>query len=178
VLELGSFEGGHSLALAANESVERVVSIEGRSENIEKSRFVQRIPGDRKVEFIQADLEHMDLRRLGRFDAVLCLGVLYHLSSPWRLIKQVAAVSDTVFIWTHFVFDKDSELLTSDTRGRYYVESSGDDLSGGLGELSCRLTLGSLMHCLDDSGLRLVESCEIDMTHPSGPGLLLGARRT
>ena len=178
VLELGSFEGGHSLALAAHPSVERVVSIEGRKENIEKASFVQRITGDRKVEFIQGHLEHMDLRRLGKVDAVLCLGVLYHLSNPWRLIKQLAAVSDTLFLWTHFVLDKDSELLTSDMRGRYYVESADGDLSGGLGELSCRLTLGSLMQCLQGSGLRLVESCEIDMTHPSGPGILLGARRS
>jgi hypothetical protein len=177
VLELGSFEGGHSVALAAHPSITRVVSIEGRKQNIEKARFIQRITGDHKVEFIHADLEQDDLKRLGRFDAVLCLGVLYHLASPWKLINKIAAVSDRVFIWTHFALDKESELLTSDVSGSYRVESGVGDLSGGLGTLSCRLTLGSLMACLDGSGLRLVEACEIDMTHPSGPGVLFGARR-
>jgi hypothetical protein len=78
----------------------------------------------------------------------------------------------SVFIWTHFALDDQSELITSEIRGSYQVECGAGDLSGGLGTLSCRLTLGSLMHCLGRSGLQVIEACEIDMTHPSGPGVL------
>src|SRR6187549_161567 len=72
VIELGSLEGGHSFALARNPSVKRVVAIEGREKNIEKAKLVQKILGDKKVEFTQGDLEKLDFAQFGTFDAVFC----------------------------------------------------------------------------------------------------------
>ena len=54
------------------------------------------------VELLCVDLETFDLRVLGRFDAVLCSGVLYHLTKPWRLFAALAALTDRLFVWTHY----------------------------------------------------------------------------
>src|SRR5688572_29514207 len=70
VLELGSLEGGHSFALARRSSIEKVVAIEARRKSIENAKFVQKLLDDKKVEFIEADLEKTDLARFGEFDAV------------------------------------------------------------------------------------------------------------
>jgi len=102
VLELGSLEGGHSLAIAAWPDVETVVAVEGRRANLEKARFVQDVMGRRNVTFTQANLETADLAALGRFDVVLCMGLLYHLPAPWTLLERIGRASDGLFLWTHY----------------------------------------------------------------------------
>ena len=46
-----------------------------------------------KVEPVVGDFMTMDLKRLGRFDVVLFLGVLYHLEEPLRAMRRVASVT-------------------------------------------------------------------------------------
>src|SRR5262245_58343534 len=101
VLELGSLDGAHTFALAAMPGVESVTGIEGRAANLKKARFVQRKLGVRNVTFVHANLEEFDLESLGRFDAVFCSGLLYHLPRPWELLYRVAAVSEGMLLATH-----------------------------------------------------------------------------
>src|SRR5687767_12100017 len=77
VVELGSLEGGHSFALAQNPAVKRVLAIEGRAANIAKAKLVQAVLEDKKVDFLEADLEKLDFGQFGKFDAVFCSGLLY-----------------------------------------------------------------------------------------------------
>ncbi len=92
IIELGSLEGGHSFALASHQGVRRVLSIEGREANVEKARFVQGLLGIKNVEFVLGNLETMDLSVYGRFDAIFCVGLLYHLPEPWNLVRQFSNI--------------------------------------------------------------------------------------
>ena len=65
ILELGSLEGGHTFALGALAGVDEVVAIEGRTENVERARVVQRALGVDNVKFVVGNLETMDLAPLG-----------------------------------------------------------------------------------------------------------------
>ena len=96
ILELGSLEGAHSISLARR--ADRVVAVEGRSENIARARFVQELFGVENVEVVEADLETTPLTDFGRFDAIFCVGLLYHLPRPWLLLDQFAAVAPNVFL--------------------------------------------------------------------------------
>ena len=89
ILELGSCQGGGTFQLAKRRDVEEIVAIEGRDYNIEKARFVQRLLERDNVSFIEANLETFDLKSLGRFDAVYCVGLLYHLPKPWELLARL-----------------------------------------------------------------------------------------
>ena len=82
ILELGSLEGAQSFILAQQPGVKRVVALEGREANLRKARFVQEVFEIRNVEFLQANLEQSDLSAFGKFDAVFCCGLLYHLPEP------------------------------------------------------------------------------------------------
>src|SRR5438309_9844020 len=84
ILELGSCQGGGTFQLARHAGVREVVAIEGRAFNIEKATFVQQALGIKNVVFLQDDLESYDFTPLGRFDAVYCVGLLYHLPRPWE----------------------------------------------------------------------------------------------
>jgi len=98
ILELGSLEGAQTFRLATHPEVERVVALEGRESNLRKARFVQGQLGIKNVEFAQANLEEADLTRFGKFDAVFCCGLLYHLPKPWELVQRLVSIAPLLFI--------------------------------------------------------------------------------
>jgi FkbM family methyltransferase len=61
---------------------------DGREENIKEAR--RRFP---EMSFQRADIENPDVAKLGRFDLVLCFGLLYHLENPMLAIRHLRALS-------------------------------------------------------------------------------------
>jgi hypothetical protein len=51
-----------------------------------------------RYEFVTADLYELDWSTLGRFDLVLCLGLLYHVNRPMELLERIAAVNDDLLV--------------------------------------------------------------------------------
>lgn len=90
VLDLGSLEGGYAVELARRGA--EVVAVEGRRDNLEKILFAKDVLGLTRFEVIHDDVRNLGNRRLGGFDVILCLGLLYHLDFPGvvSLIKQIA----------------------------------------------------------------------------------------
>jgi len=175
VVELGSLEGGHSFALAQNPSVTRVLAIEGRADNIEKAEFVKNILNDEKVEFIQADLEKADFQSFGKFDAVFCCGLLYHLPKPWELIPKLAKISPNIFIWTQISEEAKAKKMREGWRGKFYREGGFLDPLSGLSKKSFWLSLGSLINLLTISGYKEIKIIENDLRHAKGPAVTLAA---
>lgn len=172
VLELGSLEGAHSFSLARRGLT--VVAVEGRRDNVEKALFVQRLLGLDEVTFVCADLDEISLADLGSFDAVFCVGLLYHLRRPWRLIDELAGVAPGVLLQTHFACEA---TATSDgVPGAWYGEFGGRDPLSGLSASSFWMTLPAIEERLGSSGFR-IESLEQMVDHPNGPLVTLVARR-
>jgi hypothetical protein len=172
VLELGSLEGAHSFSLARR--VEQVTAIEGRAANLEKAHLVQRLLGVDNVSFVEADLETAELARLGRFDALFCVGLLYHLRRPWLLLDRFPAWSDRVFLQTHFAAA--AEETADGLPGRTYAEYGSRDPLSGLSQTSFWLTLPALTGRLEQNGYA-VRELDRDLKHPSGPIVTLAAER-
>jgi SAM-dependent methyltransferase len=178
ILELGSLEGGHSFALAAQPHVQRVVAVEGRSANLRRARFVQSLLGQTKVEFILANLEKVDLARLGAFDVVFCSGLLYHLPEPWKLLAQLQPMSRGIFLWTHYVEEARANVQRHAYRGRLYREWFFlFEVLSGLSPLSFWPTRGDLWRMLADCGFGEVILIEDDPSHEHGPAITLAARQ-
>jgi hypothetical protein len=53
---------------------------------------------DSKVESVVADYMSLEPKKLGVFDVVLYMGVLYHMPDPFAAMKQVAALTGEVAI--------------------------------------------------------------------------------
>ena len=172
VLELGSLEGAHSFSLARR--VEHVTALEGRRANIEKARLVQRLVGIDNVTFVEADVERFELGGLGRFDALFCVGLLYHLAEPWALVDRFATASDRVFLQTHYAAN--AEESREGLPGRSYPEYGKRDPLSGLSPSSFWLTLPALTGRLEQNGYA-VRELERNDDHPHGPIVTLVARR-
>jgi tRNA (mo5U34)-methyltransferase len=66
----------------------QVQGFDGRLENVIEAR--RRFP---KIAFAQRDLEDAGIAGLGKFDLVLCFGLLYHVENPMLAIRHLRALS-------------------------------------------------------------------------------------
>lgn len=175
IVELGSLEGGHSFALANSETVEKVLAIESREVNIERAKFVKKVLDDKKVDFFQGDLEKLDFGQFGKFDAVFCSGLLYHLPKPWELIPKLAKISPNIFIWTQVSEEAKAKKMREGWRGKFYREGGIFDPLSGMSKKSFWFSLGSLINILTENGYRQVKIIESNLKHPNGPAVTLAA---
>jgi hypothetical protein len=101
-LDLACLEGGFSFELAMQGA--QVVGLEGRKENVDKCEAVKSQIGLSNCSFLQDDVRNLSKHTHGRFDVVLCLGILYHLtaSDGTELLKRMYEVCQrAIVIDTH-----------------------------------------------------------------------------
>ena len=102
VLDLGSLEGGLSFELA-REGWD-VTGIEGRESNYEKADLIRRYFGLDNLRFEMRDVKTLNAASDGRFDAVVCCGLLYHLDEPFaflRTLREITSEDGLLFVDTH-----------------------------------------------------------------------------
>jgi SAM-dependent methyltransferase len=174
ILELGSLEGGHTFALARHSEVERVLGIEARKSNIERARFMQNLLPVDNVKFVQADVEKRKLNEFGKFDAIFCSGLLYHLPEPWKLIAEMAHIAPRLFIWTHYA-DESAQEIRQNFRGREFVEGGIDEPLSGMSPTSFWLTLESLKSALTSAGFASIQIVRDEPSHSNGPAVTIAA---
>jgi len=175
ILELGSLEGAQSFILARHPGVKRVVALEGREANLRKARLVQGLLEISNVEFIQANLEQADLTSFGKFDAVFCCGLLYHLPEPWTLLEQLPNVAPRLFIWTQYAADDEAREVANGLRGKIHIEGGADEPLSGMSSTATWLTLDSLRDVLAANGYKRIEVIHNDPAHANGPAVTIGA---
>lgn len=175
ILELGSLEGAHTIQLAAEHRVEQVVAIEGREANIRKAELIKRLLRVRNAEFVEANLETTDLSSFGKFDAVFCSGLLYHLPEPWKLIEQLPRVAPKLFIWTHYADDLLADVIQHDLRGQVHQEGGAEEPLSGMSPTAFWPTLGSLTKLLTMSGYKTVQVIRNDLSHKNAPAVTIAA---
>ena len=83
VLDLACNHGAFSLDLLARGAAE-ARGVDLRPENIEKAQLLQRHLGIDNAGFVQGDIY---AEAGGRYDIVLCLGLMYHVTRPWELVE-------------------------------------------------------------------------------------------
>ncbi|MEY2548264.1 MAG: hypothetical protein QOD64_846 [Verrucomicrobiota bacterium] len=176
ILELGSLEGAHTFLLAQHPGVKRVLALEGREANLRKARFLQGLLRVPNVEFAQANLEEADLAAFGKFEAVFCCGLLYHLPEPWKLLAQLPEVAPLLFIWTQYAADNEARDIGNGLRGKTHIEGGANEPLSGMSPTATWLTLDSLCDLLRASGYKAVELIHDDPAHANGPAVTIGAR--
>ena len=70
-----------------------VLALDGRQENVKEAR--RRSPD---LEFRVVDAEDTGIQALGKFDLVLCLGLLYHLENPFVAVRNLFAMTGKVAV--------------------------------------------------------------------------------
>lgn len=135
ILDLGCMEGAFSIEFARRGA--NVVGIDGRAANVAHARFAASILNlESRCRFLVEDVRNL---HQGRFDIVLCAGLLYHLTAAdaVALVRRIGlATLNLTLINTHVapaIISKESarfnlsgieevEVEGKPCRGRWYQE--------------------------------------------------------
>jgi Methyltransferase domain len=120
-----------------------VCGFDGRGENVAEAR--RRFP---HVPFEQGDIEERAILQLGRFDLVLCFGLLYHLENPLLAIRNLRGLTEKCLLLESMCLpeEKPSMLLREEPRQ--------EDQS--LTNVACYPSEGSLVKMLYRAGFGMV----------------------
>jgi SAM-dependent methyltransferase len=110
----------------------QVTAADARSENIAEAR-----KRHRDVDFRVADAEDPSLGSLGKFDLVVCFGLLYHLENPLRAIRNLRALTGKLLLLESMSVPDDQPFLL------LLDEPKGEDQS--LRSVSCYPSEGALI---------------------------------
>jgi 2-polyprenyl-3-methyl-5-hydroxy-6-metoxy-1,4-benzoquinol methylase len=110
VLDLACLEGLYAIEFARHGA--RALGVEIRETNLAKARVVKDLLGIDNLDLAQDDVRNLSLEKYGSFDAVLCLGILYHLDAP------------DVFDFVHRMSEVTSRCLVIDTHVSTTSEAS------------------------------------------------------
>jgi SAM-dependent methyltransferase len=102
VVDLGCLEGGYAVEFARMGF--QVLGIEVRDANIEACNYVKSKTSLPNLVFVKDNV--FNITKYGRFDAVFCCGLLYHLDLPKQFLEKLSSVTKKLLILqTHFSTD-------------------------------------------------------------------------
>lgn len=169
VLDLGSLEGQFSLEFAYHGS--ETVGLEIREANVVKSNFCKENLKLTNVKFIQDDVRKITWQSHGKYDVIICSGLLYHLTgydSIELMPKLYEMANDIVIIDTHIALEPKDTWTTPSGKhynGKTIVEHTQDDteevkearvLASSGNDISFWFTRPSLVNLMLDSGFSSV----------------------
>jgi SAM-dependent methyltransferase len=179
VLDLGCLEGYFAVECALQGAT--VVAVEGKIKNVRKIEFVRSALGIEatKLRLVRDDVMNVTRAAYGSFDAVLALGLLYHLADPFRFLANLAEVCDGfVLIDTHIAFEDEtptlrdgwrpplSPLTELTFRGKSYFGRWYREFEPGTPQLAKDLSVAASL--TDDAAVWLVEDSLVALLHDVG----------
>jgi SAM-dependent methyltransferase len=110
IVDIGCLEGYFSIECALQGA--EVRGIDGKLLNVRKCEFVRSVLGVERATFALGDAMKVTRESSGRCDAVLALGLLYHLEDPYTFLANVAGLCDGfAVIDTHVALDDQPESI-------------------------------------------------------------------
>jgi hypothetical protein len=179
VLEVGCFEGVHTVALAG--LARRVTAVDGRIENVVKTIVRTALYGQHPTVFrydVESSWGNQDSLRA---DILHHVGVLYHLKDPVRHLLEIGQyIGQGVMLDTHYALPEEVQLsyAVNDRAYQYklFQERGRKDVFSGLHDHSKWLPLELIVELLRKTGFSQVEVAETRRER-YGPRVLLFARR-
>jgi len=180
VLEIGCCEGIHTVQLAG--VCREVVGLDVRPHNIACALTRLFVHGVTNARLLLHDAREID-HRIGRFDILFHVGVLYHLSDPVNHLRRVAGLADSLLLDTHYADDElpypraDMGAEGTTYRAKVYQEGEWADVFSGVEPTSRWVYREDLLRLLGDLGFASVEVLD-DRRERNGPRFTVLARRS
>lgn len=181
VLEIGCFEGVHTIALC--QRAERVSAVDARVDNVVKTIVRCSFHGCHPSVFtcdVEAPGASTDLAALG-VDLVHHVGVLYHLKDPIRHVRSLGLIAGRgLMLDTHVAppgSATDEMILDGETfRYMRYAEGGKAEVFSGMYDHAKWLPVGTLVRLLHEAGFSSVDVVE-ERAERNGPRVLILAGR-
>jgi len=103
-IDVGCGLGYFSQVMAVNGL--QVTAVDGRQENVDEAR--KRYP---EIPFFCFDVQDASVKSLGKFDFVLCFGLLYHLENPLMAIRHLQAMTARIMVAESVIYPGDEPIM-------------------------------------------------------------------
>jgi FkbM family methyltransferase len=120
-----------------------VCGFDARAENVEEAQ--RRFPG---IPFGVGNAEDRGVLHLGRFDLVLCFGLLYHLENPLLAIRNLRAITEKCLLL--------ESVCVPDERPTFLLREEPGQQDQSVAEVACYPSESSLVKMLYRSGFKNV----------------------
>jgi 2-polyprenyl-3-methyl-5-hydroxy-6-metoxy-1,4-benzoquinol methylase len=179
VLEIGCFEGIHTIALAGYGA--KVTAVDARIENVAKTLLRSASFGCNPLVF-KCDVEQpADSSLIAHTDITLHIGVLYHLSDPVAHLQHLLPLTrQAIVLDTHYAAPADANKSYS-VNGvpysyKHYREGGRANVFAGMFDHAKWLTLDTLVSLLKEHGFSDVDVAQL-REERNGPRTLIYASR-
>lgn len=177
ILECGCLEGGHTAVLAAQFPEATIHAVEVREENLAKARLLTELARRANVSFFRDDLDAPTVTFARGYDAIFCVGLLYHLRWPEEFLRRACAAAPVLWLWTVYCAEHEVARTEGVARGRDLWEPTAAPTAAVRPE-SFLPSLGSLVEYLWAAGYTNVNLVRKEMTaNGNGPAVMLCASR-
>ncbi len=171
ILDLGCLDGIFSIEFALHGA--ETVGVEIREANIKKAIFCKEVLELSNLEFRQDDVRNISIESYGKFDAIICSGILYHLPAinAIDLINTMYQMTNRLVVIDTHVALKEEVKITHDGNEywgsilREHADNANPDekeakkLASADNNTSFWFTRPSLMNIINDAGYSSVYEC-------------------
>lgn len=171
VLDLGCLDGIFSIEFALHGA--QTVGVEIRESNIQKAIFCKEVLGLDKLEFRQEDVRNISLDTYGKFDAIICSGILYHLpaidaiklvKTMFDMVKRVVVIDTHVSLIPEECIKYDGMEYWGDTYREHAENASAETKEKVLwassdNPTSFWFTRPSLVNIMSEAGFSSIYEC-------------------
>lgn len=197
VLELGPLEASHTYMLE-KAGAAKIQAIEANRLSFLRCLVVKELLGLTTARFYLGDCQAWLERHPDRYDLIVASGVLYHMQEPTLLLERIAARTDAMFLWTHYM--SDAAMPPHDPRRQAFdghvsaVESRGvavrhhrrsylgawrqKSFCGGMLDVHHWLERDDILALIRALGFDDVRIAHDEPAHQNGPAFSVFARRT
>ena len=119
ILDLACLEGQFAVEFARHGA--KSVAIEGREANLAKAQLAKEALGLDNFTLHLDDVRNLSPEKYGKFDVVLCLGILYHLNAPdvFDFLERIGSVCTGFAVFDTYLGMQD--LKTYPYKGQTYA---------------------------------------------------------
>ena len=149
-----------------------------RETSLEKAKFILSASGITNVRLTKENLNEPSPALSQQYDAIFCVGLLYHLRDPAAFLTRAAQATGFLWLSTIICAEPEATTVEDNFRGRFFGEAVEHPLSG-VDPQSFQPTIGSLADMLWTAGFSEILLLEKSMTPDgNGPAVLLQAEKT
>jgi 2-polyprenyl-3-methyl-5-hydroxy-6-metoxy-1,4-benzoquinol methylase len=177
ILECGCLEGGHTTVLAQAFPDATITAVDVRETSLQKAKFILSASGITNVRLTKENLNEPSAAFTQHYDAIFCVGLLYHLRQPAQFLARAAQAAGFLWLSTIICAEPEATVVEDHYRGRFFREAIEYPLAGVIPQ-SFQPTIGSLADMLWAAGFNEILLLEKSMTPASGPAVLLKAEKT
>ena len=178
ILECGCLEGGHTSVLAQAFPEATITAVDVRETSLQKAKFILSSSGITNVRLTKENLNESSAALTQRYDAIFCVGLLYHLRQPAEFLARAGQAANFLWLSTIICAEPEATVVENDYRGRFFGEVVERPLAG-VNPQSFLPTIGSLVDMLWTAGFSEISLLEKSMTPDgNGPAVLLKAQRS